>query len=59
MDRLPTNHAIILENVNLGFDINKFHSQDFNIILLVLRLYSSNNYYYDYGHNIKWGKYFL
>ena len=56
MDRLPTNHAIILENVNLGFDINKFHSQYFNIIL---RLYSSNNYHYDYGHNIKWGKYFL
>ena len=36
MDRLPTNHAIILENVNLGFDINKFHSQYFNIILLVI-----------------------
>ena len=59
MDRLPTNHTIILENVNLGFDIKKLHSQYFNIILLVLRLYSSNDYNYDYGQNIKWGEYFL
>ena len=55
MGRLPTNHAMILGNANLGFDIKKYHIQHY-LTRKVLRLYSSNKYYYDYGHNIKWGK---
>ena len=52
MNRLPTNHAMILGNVNLEFDTKKYHIQHH----LTRNPYFSNYYYHHYDYNIKWGK---
>ena len=53
MNRLPTNHAMILGNVKLGFDIKRYHIQ--HHLTRKIHPYCSNCYYYHYDDNIKRG----
>ena len=57
MNRLPTNHAMILGNVNLEFNTKKYHIQHhLTPKLNGVHPYFSNYYYHHYDYNIKWGK---
>ena len=57
MNRLPTNHAIILGNVNFGFDVKTYHTQHHltRKVRRGLHLYSFNYYNYHYDYNINLG----
>ena len=57
MNRLPTNHAMILGNVKLGFDIKRYHIQHHltRKVTRGIHPYCSNCYYYHYDDNIKRG----
>ena len=57
MNRLPTNHAIILGNVNFGFDVKTYHTQHHltRKVRRGLHLYSLNYYNHHYDYNINLG----